>query len=233
MQKLPLSDAVYERAVGDIASGLFPVGRKLPSEAVLADRYDVSRPVLRDALARMRADGLIVSRQGYGSEVVRLPGTEVLSMAPTGTLADLMRAFEFRLALEGEAAALAADRRGERDLREMRLALKALDSHIQGGELGAESDIRFHNAVANATSNAYFRTALQSLSREMAKGIEIARTLSLSISRERVRIVQDEHRKIFEHIVRREPELAREAMRSHLQNTRMRVLTNFVEPRRD
>lgn len=132
MQKLPLSDAVYERAVGDIASGLFPVGRKLPSEAVLADRYDVSRPVLRDALARMRADGLIVSRQGYGSEVVRLPGTEVLSMAPTGTLADLMRAFEFRLALEGEAAALAADRRGERDLREMRLALKALDSHIQG-----------------------------------------------------------------------------------------------------
>lgn len=227
-----LSDTVYERIMGDILSGLYPVQKKLPTETVLAESYGVSRPVVRDALARLRADGIVASRQGSGTHVLRVPAPDFMAIAPAGSIADLMRSFEFRTALEGEAAALAAERRSERDLKELRSALKELEQAIRRGELGTDADIRFHNTIADATGNPFFKTALQTLSRYAAEGIEIARTLSLASSKARVQLVQKEHKRVLEKIIDGDVNGAREAMRAHLQNAKIRILTNFVEPRR-
>ena len=93
----------------------------------MALRLGASRPVVREALARLREDGVIVSRQGSGSYVRRRPDLAILRFVPVGSIADVQRGFEFRVGLEGAAAALAAERWEEADIAEIRRALTALD----------------------------------------------------------------------------------------------------------
>src|SRR3546814_2482151 len=89
---------------------------RLPSEKELAASFQVSRPIVREALSRLRSDGILVSRHGSGSYIQHQPNRALFDVAPTGSIAGLMRTFEFRLALECEAAALAAMRRAIQDV---------------------------------------------------------------------------------------------------------------------
>lgn len=227
-----LADSVYEEILGHIAGGRYAEGRRLPSEPRLAEAYGVSRPVVREALSRLRADGVVVSRHGSGSYVQRRPAPEFLRLAPIGSVADLMRCFEVRMALEGEAAALAAARRSDDDLAEMQAALDELERVIVARELGVEADIRFHSAIARATANPLFESAMQALSVHTFHGMRVARNLSLRASVERMRLVQAEHARVFEAIREQDPSAARDAMRAHIENARTRMLTDSVEPRR-
>src|SRR5918994_7616639 len=143
-----LSAGIYEKLFERIVGGEFPGNARLPSETELARRFGASRPVIRAALARLRDDGIIVSRQGSGSYVKRRPDNAVLRFVPVNSVADIQRCFEFRAGLEGAAAALAAERRDEDDLSNIRAALDALDDCIREGRLGVEADERFHLAVA-------------------------------------------------------------------------------------
>ncbi|HSO08224.1 MAG TPA: FadR/GntR family transcriptional regulator [Pelomicrobium sp.] len=227
-----LADSVYEEILGHIAGGRYAEGKRLPSEPRLAEAYGVSRPVVREALSRLRADGVVVSRHGSGSYVQRRPAPEFLRLAPIGSVADLMRCFEVRMALEGEAAALAAARRSDDDLAEMQAALDELERVIVEREVGVEADIRFHNAVARATANLLFESAMQALSVHTFHGMRVARNLSLRASAERMRRVQAEHTRVFEAIREQDPAAASKAMRAHIENARTRMLTDSVEPRR-
>src|SRR5215213_6276662 len=130
-----LSSAIYERLFEGIVSGEFPVNARLPSETELARRFGASRPVVREALARLRDDGLIVSRQGSGGYVKRRPDEAVLRFVPVGSIADIQRCFEFRVGLEGAAAALAAERWEEQDLAEIKAAFAELETCIETGQL--------------------------------------------------------------------------------------------------
>src|SRR5690606_31830253 len=131
-------------------------GQRLPSEQSLANAYGVSRPVVREALARLRADGIIVSRHGSGSYVRHQPATDFMRLAPIGGVADLLRAYEYRAAIEGEVAWLAAERRTEADLAVLSKALKEMQRALEEREIGAEADMRFHRGVAAATKNPLF-----------------------------------------------------------------------------
>ncbi len=90
-----LSGAVYERILALIVNGEFALNTRLPSEVSLSRQFGASRPVVREALARLREDKMIVSRQGSGSYVVRQPDHAVLRFAPAGSIADIQRFFEF------------------------------------------------------------------------------------------------------------------------------------------
>ena len=85
----PLPDQVYEQLLMQIAVGRLAAGRRLPSEPALCTALGVSRPVVRAALARLRADGIVESRRGSGSYVVRGPSREFLRVAPSGSIAEL------------------------------------------------------------------------------------------------------------------------------------------------
>jgi GntR family transcriptional repressor for pyruvate dehydrogenase complex len=230
LRPVKLADRVYEQILEQIASGQFPEGARLPSEAQLSSAFSVSRPIVRDALARLNADGVILSRHGSGSYVQRRPNREVLHLAPIGGMADLMRCFEFRIALEGEAAYLAASRRSESDLKAIEAALSALDGVIARGELGSEADIQFHNAIAAASRNKLFESTMETLAAHTFAGMSLARNLSLRRSHERLLLVQEEHSRIFAAIRGEDPEGARSAMRIHIDNARARVLTDSTEP---
>lgn len=88
-------DIIYEKIVGMIADGNFPVNERLPSEEKLAVMFGASRPVIREALEHLRGDGLIVSRKGSGSYVRQRPDSSVLKMVPVGSLADVQRFSNF------------------------------------------------------------------------------------------------------------------------------------------
>jgi len=132
-----LSDSAYEELLQMIVQGEFGIGKKLPTEHVLSERLKVSRPILRRALKQLRNDDVIVSRQGSGSFVKKRPELAVLDFAPIGSIADIQRTFEFRAAVEGEAAYHCALRRTEDELKQIKGALRIIDDCIKSNELGS------------------------------------------------------------------------------------------------
>jgi GntR family transcriptional regulator, transcriptional repressor for pyruvate dehydrogenase complex len=220
---LKLSDHVYERIFELIVNGEFAEHARLPAETELARRFNASRPVIRAALARLRDDGVIVSRQGSGSYVKRRPDNAVLRFVPVSSIADIQRCFEFRAGLEGAAAALAAERRDDDDLGNIKAALDELGDCIRTGRLGVEADERFHLAVAEATHNHFHVSVQRSLQPHIAFGMNLARNLSLLRPATRLEIVQDEHVAIVDAIERRDAPAARAAMETHIENARHRV----------
>ncbi|WP_163849116.1 FadR/GntR family transcriptional regulator [Pseudooceanicola aestuarii] len=218
-----LSDQVYERILGMIVEGRIPVGEKLPTEHVLSDQLQVSRPVLRQALKQLREDGVIVSRQGSGSYVQRRPDEAILDFAPVGSIADIQRTFEFRAAIEGEAALIAATRRTDKDLAHIRAALEELDRCVREGELGVDADEAFHVAICMASDNKYFLAARRSMKPNILTGMNLTRNLSLTKPQERLELVQKEHYAIYDAILAGDPVAARATMRIHVENARNRV----------
>jgi len=217
------SAAVYDGILGLIVSGEFAENARLPSEVELSRRFGASRPVVREALARLRDDGLIVSRQGSGSYVTRRPDGAVLSFVPVGSIADIQRCFEFRVGLEGAAAALAAERWESEDLTEIQSAYEALEVCIRTGQLGVDADSRFHEAIARATHNHYHVSVQASLQAHITVGMNLTRNLSMLRTDARLRLVQDEHTAILSAIESRDPAGARAAMETHIENARRRM----------
>jgi DNA-binding FadR family transcriptional regulator len=221
-----LSDRAYDHIVGQIVIGVLPVDCRLPPETKLAEQLEVSRPVVREALLRLREDGLIESRQGAGSFVKRRPAANVFEFAPVNSMADVQRCFIFRISLEGEAAALAARNHDTETLRRVEKILLQLDDIVaQGprGKLGVEEDMAFHRAIAEATGNRFFAETLAGLQSQIAIGVKLNRNLSLIQPRNRIVAGQQEHRDVFDAIATRNDRRARQKMREHIENARKRV----------
>lgn len=218
-----LADQVYEKILTSIITGDFPAGEKLPTEMELCARYGISRPILRQALRQLKADDLVVSRQGSGSFVKRRPDGVVLNFAPVGSIADIQRTFEFRAAIEAEAAALAAERHDQKDLDRIRAALAALDDCVRTGQVGAAADEEFHMAVCAASGNHYFENARTSMKAQIILAMTLNRQLSLASPEQRLAKVQAEHERIYEAIRARDPAAAYSAMREHIESARRRI----------
>lgn len=218
-----LSDKVYEQVLAMIVEGEVPVGARLPTEKVLSEQFQVSRPVLRQALKQLREDGVVVSRQGSGSFVQSRPDGAILDFAPVGSIADIQRTFEFRAAVEGEAAYIAAERRSSEDIARLKVALDELDRCVREGELGVDADEAFHTAVCVASDNQYFLAARISMKSNILTGMNLTRNLSLTKPQERLALVQKEHYAIFDAIVNGDRDAARRTMRDHVENARNRV----------
>ncbi|CDN57872.1 GntR domain protein (plasmid) [Neorhizobium galegae bv. officinalis bv. officinalis str. HAMBI 1141] len=217
------SDIIYERIVEMIADGRFPVNERLPSEPNLSVMFGASRPVVREALERLRADQLIVSRKGSGSYVRQRPDSSVLNQVPVGSLADVQRFFEFRAGLEAEAAALAARNWQVNDKVRIMAALAALEHCLEVGELGAEEDQRLHDAIAMATGNQFHTIVREWFKPHFSIGMSVTRSLSLKRTPLHVRHVQDEHAAIVEAILARRETDAHNAMKTHILNARARM----------
>jgi GntR family transcriptional repressor for pyruvate dehydrogenase complex len=226
-----LPDRIYEQILEQIVSGKFSIGDRLPSENQIGTYYKVSRAVVREALSRLLADGVVVTRQGAGTFVYRKPGREFLELAPIGGIADLMRCFEFRIALEGEAAYLAAQRRTDDNLAAIDEAFSKMDEANAAGEVGVELDINFHAAVARASRNQLFVQTLDALAVHTFNGMNITRNLSLTSNRKRLLLVQEEHKRILEAIRAGDEDMARREMRAHIDNARHRALGDSAEPK--
>jgi GntR family transcriptional regulator, transcriptional repressor for pyruvate dehydrogenase complex len=218
-----LADQVYGRLLEDIVAGGYEVGDRLPAENDLALAFAVSRPVVREALTRLAADGLVSARQGAGTFIARVPPRQIVKLAPRASVAGILRVFEARIALEGQAARLAAERRSAAELAEIGRALEAMREAMQGGKPAAAPDFAFHRAVAVATGNRTFVDILESLAETISTGMNVALGITRQGSRLRTARVIDEHVRIYEAIAASEPDSAELAMRYHLDQSRKRL----------
>jgi GntR family transcriptional repressor for pyruvate dehydrogenase complex len=207
-----------------ILAGELPPGHKLPSEAELIDEYGVSRTVVREAVTRLRAEGLVETFQGRGSFVLAMPEPTSFTVesAAIRTHHDVLDMIDFRLGIESEAAALAAARSDTVARQKIR---DALDAFVDAApEDQVEADFAFHRAVAAATGNRFYLDLLDSLGPMMIMlprtrlGDAYSLTDATHVDR-----VRREHDTVAAAIIAGDADTARAAMRVHLGSTRRRL----------
>lgn len=218
-----LADTVYDALLRGIVEGAHPLNARLPAEAELARTHGVSRPVVRAALARLREDGIVASRRGSGSYVVRRPSRMVQNFVPLGSIGDIQRCYDFRADVEAAAAAWAARLRDDDDLRAIEAAAAKFETELAAGALGVEVDIEFHLAVARASKNPFFAGVQESLGEQISFAMALSRNMSLLLPGDRQRVLAGEHRAVLDAIARRDPEAAAAAMRTHVEAARERI----------
>ncbi|MEH6454446.1 MAG: FadR/GntR family transcriptional regulator, partial [Psychromonas sp.] len=192
-----LGAIVYEQILEAIMDGIYGLNTKLPAEAQLCKEFKVSRPILREALARLREDELITSRRGSGSYVIKKPDNVVLQFSPLSSIADIQRCFEFRANLEAEAAGLAATRKTDAQLEAIMDAFDKMNVANASSKLATDEDFIFHLAITDAANNHFYSTVLKSLEKSIKEGINITRNLSLRHPVSRLELVQEEHQAII------------------------------------
>jgi DNA-binding FadR family transcriptional regulator len=229
-----LGDHLSQRVAALIEEGEFAEGSRLPAESELAQRFGVSRPVIREALSRLRTMGVIISRKGSGSYVQRKSATaeaaSPVGFGPLNSLAQVRRCYEFRMSLEGDAAYYAAQNRTSEMLAVMGNALDGMQAAINQGVAGMDADLEFHLAVTHASGNEFFEAVMQSMRRPLEFAVDLARTLTLSRPKDHMLLVQAEHVAIFEAIEAGDKDAARRTMRRHIQNARWRVFEGPGSP---
>ena len=218
-----LADQLYGQLLEGIVSGQLQAGDKLPSENQISRTYDVSRPVIREALLRLQADGLVYSRQGAGSFVKSRPPAGLIQFAAPSDVAGLLRCFEARLPFEGAAASLAAQRATPEDVATIESTFRELELALEGEQLADEADFAFHMAIARATQNEFFVNILSSLNSSMIAGMRVALSISKRGSPERVLRIIEEHRAIVTAISVGDSTGADLSMRYHIYRARARV----------
>lgn len=218
-----LADHVYDRLLQDIIDGIYPTSSRLPSEERLSKICGVSRPVLREALARLREDGIVSTRQGSGNYVARRPERSVGSIVPLGSISDIQRCYEFRIDLEPLCAGWAALRRTEDQVAELARAIDRFNETFQAQEPGAEADLEIHMVIARSTGNPFHTSAMEMMARQIAFGMHLSRSLTLRAATNRNALVEQEHQAIFDAIKTQDAEAARQAMSRHLINARDRM----------
>lgn len=221
---LRLGDKVYAVVLGGIMDGSFAVGSQLPTETVLAERFAVSRPLVREALARLRDDGLVYSRRGSGSYVSAKPDQAVTQFAPLGALTRINRIYEFRESVEADAAYWAAIRNDERALAAIERALAHMEEAIESDQVGAARDFELHLAIAKASSNPYYVAALTSLRNQIASSMAPGRRMAILRQGEYRDMARRQHRAIVTAIGTGDAERARSEMRRHLEMSRRSLL---------
>lgn len=222
-----LADLVFERIEQSIKSGAYRDDERLPTEHELALEFEVSRPIVREALRRLRERGMVYSRRGAGSFVRTLGLKNPLGFGQLENVADLLNCYEFRLTIEPAAAAHAAERHDADALDAIARALDLMRDATNRQSHREDADFQFHLAIAEAAGNSYFSTSMAALRDHIAAGM---RFHGVSVKREASGLMRvfGEHQQIHDAIRDRSSERARRVMHEHLLGSRERLF----EPRR-
>jgi DNA-binding FadR family transcriptional regulator len=218
-----LTQQLFTRLAADITGGKLAPGSRLPTEQEMIAATGVSRTVVREAVAHLRAEGLVITRQGVGAfvaENVRRPFR--IDFDESSSLREVLNVMELRTGMEIEAAGLAADRATPAALKKVSDAFDAIDVSIERGEMAVDQDFAFHCAIADATGNPQFRRFLEYLGRFIIPRQTIWGRSAPVLNRTHLDMFQKEHRLIVQAIKARAVTKARAAMREHLLNSRRR-----------
>jgi len=214
-----LSRRLFEQLADEIKSGRLAPGARLPTEHALTRAARVSRTVVREAVAALRAEGLVITRQGVGAFVSAEPTRAPFRIEPERmqSLGDVLAVMELRLGVEIESAGLAAERASRAQLKAIGVALEQIERAAESGHAAVDEDLAFHRAIAEGTGNPEFARFLQFIGghlipRRTVSGL----TERMGGERAYLALIQEEHRRISQAIESRDPKAAREAMRRHL-----------------
>ncbi|MDB5932601.1 MAG: transcriptional regulator, GntR family [Polaromonas sp.] len=221
-----LVDEIVETLAARIREGQLQAGEKLPTEAEIMSRFEVSRTVVRESLSKLQASGLVETRHGIGTFVLQPQdaGNFKIAAEDFSTVADVISVLELRISLETEAAGLAAQRRTPENLAALEAALRAFHDSINRDSDAVPPDFQFHMEVARSTGNRHFADLMTYLGTMIIPRTRVNTAHSAPEGRlnylQRVNI---EHESIYNAIRDQDAEAARAAMRTHLSNSRERL----------
>jgi DNA-binding FadR family transcriptional regulator len=200
----------------EILEGRLAPGDKLPTEHLLAKTFGVSRSVIREAIAQLRNEGLVETRQGVGAFATEFERRQSLRIEHDD-LTDrqaFQNLYQLRMPLEIEAAGLAATRHTAEDLVRLDETLEQMTGAEKWTDQGIVADLAFHRALATATQNEYFPLFIGFIAERIGLAINAAR--AKAVLEEIVEVTIAEHVAIRDAVVSSDPQGAREAMRRHL-----------------
>jgi GntR family transcriptional repressor for pyruvate dehydrogenase complex len=225
---------VVESLSDRIRGGQLQAGEKLPTEAAIMQAFDVSRTVVREAISKLQAAGLVETRHGIGTFVIGPGDGPSFKITPEqfSTLQDVIAVLELRIGLETEAAGLAAQRRTADNLASLRKALDAVVVAVEAGQDSVVADFQFHLEIARATQNHHFADLMTTLGAQIIPRARLEPAAEMSAERQAyMRRVNNEHENILDAIANQDAESARAAMRTHLSNSRERRRRATEAPR--
>lgn len=228
-----LSDRLALRLVAQVESGQLLPGDRLPTEQQLAALHGVSRTVVREAMHQLKSRLLVVARQGSGVFVAEKPVNQPLAFDPAvlESVEAVVHVVEVRRVLEGEIAALAAERATRAQVAALRRALKAIDAAVAQGRDGVAEDLAFHRVIGEATGNPQFRLLIGFLEQYLCQGMRITRGNEARRS-DFMQAVQLEHRAIVEAIAAGDAAAARHYATDHILRGEQRLVEGGVISRR-
>lgn len=213
----------------EISAGRLKPGDQLPTEQALTESFGVSRNVVREAIARLRSEGVVESRQGIGAFLLRTqPATTLRFEAESlKDLEEFRHVFELRAILEIRAAGLAAERRQAQAMKDLKTALGRMRGSQKWAQGGVDADLDFHRAVARATGNPYLVKVSSFITEQMRESIAKTRE-RLKSEAEIVDVTIAEHVVIYEAIRDGSPAAARRAMSRHINNAAARLGVELI-----
>lgn len=227
-----LHERVYRSLIHAIASGRFATGSRLPSEPELAAAFSVSRPVVRQAIEKLKEDGLVSSQRGSGTYVATLDHLAQACLRDREGLQEQLSQMrddlEFRLVYEPEAAFLAAERRSTDDLTRMEAAMAQFRQAQAEGRITHHYDYLFHEAIAHATGNVRFVHAAQSLEYAQDDARLVVRHLVYFQPPTRASEILAEHTTVLSFIRVRDADAARQSMADHIRASNQRLAKFFT-----
>lgn len=235
-QKESLSTQVASLLSERIRSGEYAPGARIPTESRLCDEFGVSRTVVREAIASLRADGLLRSRQGIGVFVSERPraGSFQISEEEVRSLSESIELLELRLSVEVESAGLAAERRTAEELAVIEDLMNRIDAmRDQPDSIPVHYDFDMHIAIARATHNEHFHRFLEFLGPMIVPRSRLGALVRKEEADRYYRRIHAEHRKVVAAIAEQNPERARAAMRRHLENSLARFRKVVEASRRE
>ncbi len=213
-QNLP--DAIAQQIRQHILNGKLEEGTRLPTEHELMAKFNVSRNVVREAIAQLKLNGLVETRRGVGTFIANNITGRKFEIIKEDLLdiRQLEQLSQLRIEIEAGAAALAALNRTEQQLSDLERSLQHLNVRVGNWEDGAAAAMEFHMCIAQCSNNPYFIRLMEHLSYVLQNAVRTLR----SRNQERSAQVDKEHQHIFEAIRLQDSEAARQAVRNHLQN---------------
>ena len=226
----PDSDRSYQKLAASIAAliteGEFKVGDRLPSERALADRFGVSRTLVREAIIVLEIQGNVEVRGGSGIYVCA-PAPGAVAPASAYTLSPGPGPFELlraRCLIEAEIAGQAAQVRKDSDLDRIFSALTEMHEQMDNKEANAEADRLFHVRIAESTGNSVLMQMVTALWAQ-ARG-PIWTKIEHHFHTPELRLASHaDHQRIFNALLARDADASRAAMRAHIE----RVITEFTQ----
>ena len=228
-----LALGVVEALTERIRDGRLAPGTKLPTEAEVMGEFGVSRTVVREALSKLQAAGVVETRHGVGTFVVGPADASAFRIEPQqlATLRDVIAVLELRIGVETEAAGLAAQRRSEANLAAMRRAIAEFAAAVEEGRDAVAADFQLHTEIARATQNEHFAGLMATLGARIIPRARLDPAEAVDPLRQAyLRRVNAEHESIVDAIAAQDVEAARAAMRTHLANSRERRRRAVADP---
>lgn len=221
-----LVDEAYHSLLLQLEMNLWKVGDKLPTEKALGESLGVSRAVIREALARLRADGRIETRQGSGAFVADRSKIAAFRMQSTSgetdSLSQELEILELRQIVEAGAAELAAARRNKDDLAAIRIALEAMLQSVTTRSDGSMHDDAFHNAIAKASHNSQIAKFVEFLGAQFSESRK-ATWDDIGYGVGIAAVGQSDHSAIYKAIEAQEGAKAKRLSHAHVQRAIDRV----------